>query len=121
MSLPTTITPSKRRVRRKRRDVQVARTGLTIVNVTVGDLTFNLKVFFSAPIAWDGSTVPFAFSAFTNDGVMEGCIYVDAVGADWIEVEFNADVSVGAAWQLEAAMDGITPAVRWPQNGTVAS
>ena len=36
-------------------------------------------------------------------------------------IEFNAGVDVGAAWALVGAMAGISPAVAWPQSGTVTA
>ena len=44
-----------------------------------------------------------------------------ASGSDWIEVEFNAEVAIGAAWQLNGPAAGITPAVAWPQAGVVTA
>jgi hypothetical protein len=79
-----------------------------------------LIVTFSGAITWNGVDVPNAFRAFTDDGFFEGCIEVLDVGADWIRVGFNAGVAVGAAWELDSAMAGITPAVAFPQSGTVS-
>ena len=77
-------------------------------------------VTFSAPITWNGVDVPYAFEAYTQDEVMEPCIYVFSVGANFVELEFNAPVDVGAAWQVVGAMAGITPSVAWPQAGIVS-
>ena len=94
--------------------------GLTIINVTPGTAPGLLYVEFSAPISWNGVDVPYAFEAYTQDEVMEPCIYVNSVGANFVELEFNVPVDVGAAWQVNAAMAGITPAVAWPQSGVVS-
>lgn len=125
MPTPPTIIPRKRRVQRKRRVAESTPTpppaAVTITQVThaaAGESV--LRVSFSGPVAWDGSTVPSAFEAFTEDGFFDPCVNVDAAGTDWVELEFNANVAPGAAWRVNAAMAGITPAVAWPANGIVS-
>ena len=94
--------------------------GLLIVSVVRQASDTQLKITFAAPVAWNGTDVPSAFMAYTNDGFMDGCIGVNDTGADWIIVEFNAGVDPGVPWELNAAMAGITPGVAFPQNGTVS-
>ena len=116
MLIPST-SPFRPRRRTKARTAPPTPFGLLIVDVfTTGS---ECVVTFSGPITWDGSTIPANFQAFTSDEDFQSCINVLETGANWIKVEFNASVDAGAAWQLIGSMDGITPAIAWPQNGTV--
>ena len=80
----------------------------------------SVAIQFSGAVVWNGVDTPTEFKAVTEDGFLDSCITVLSTGSDWIEVEFNAGVEVGAAWELQGPMAGITPAVAWPQAGTVA-
>ena len=42
-------------------------------------------------------------------------------GEDWIEVLILAAVEVGSAWRIVGPMDGVVPAVAWPQAGVVVA
>ena len=79
----------------------------------------GLRINFEANVTWDGSTVPSAFRADTSDELLDGCINVLGTGPNWIEVEFNGSVAVGANWQVDGPMAGIAPGVAWPQAGVV--
>jgi hypothetical protein len=100
-------------------------TALIITSVHTSTPAEQVKIFFAGNITWDGSTVPSAFRADTSDGPLDGCINVIATGSNWIEVEFNGSVSVGADWRVEGPMSGITAAgggaVAWPQSGNVTA
>ena len=69
----------------------------------------------------NGVDVPQNFQTTTEDGPDQGCVNVLGSGADWITVEFNSNVTVGGPWTIVGEMAGITPAVAWPQSGTVAA
>src|SRR5271154_3560663 len=101
----------KRSGRPPRKPTVIPPIGLLITQVTIPGEDTVLRVYFSAAISWDGSSVPTQFKAFTNDGFMDSPIDVVSVGTDWIEVEFNGGLVVGRAWELDGAMAGITPAV----------
>ena len=45
---------------------------------------------------------------------------VTGTGTNFVDLEFNAGVEAGAPWELSGAMDGITPAVAFPQSGVVS-
>ena len=95
--------------------------GLVITSVKRSTAPTQVKIYFEANVAWNGSDVPAAFMCYTSDGFMDSCINVLGSGPDWIEVEFNGDVLIGAEWQVEGPMNGITPAVAWPQSGVVTA
>ena len=92
-------------------------TGLTITSVVVQGADSQLRVTFSANITWDGETIPTAFQAFTHDGYLDACIAVVGTGSNYVDLEFNAGIDVGAAWEINAPMDGISPAILVPQSG----
>ena len=120
MSNPTPFITARRRVHRKRRDVPVgAANGLLIASVEVQAIANQLIVRFSGPIVWNGVEVPYEFVAFTEDGFMDPPANVLGAGADWMELEFNASVAPGAAWELNGPMLGISPEVSFPQAGVV--
>ncbi len=75
-------------------------------------------VYFTGPIFWNGVDVPYEFKAVTDDG-LDSPANVLSAGEDFIELEFNANVAFGAAWELDGAMAGISPAVVFPASGTV--
>src|SRR5215213_8500797 len=108
--------------RRKRRSTVPSGSMITGVSIHTGIAT-QLIVTFSSPITWDGVSVPYEFRAFTEDGIFDSPANVVGVGSEggWMELEFNADVEDGAAWELGGAMAGISPAVSFPQSGTVAA
>ena len=119
-----------KRPRRKRRDRSLRtldpayflrESGLAITLVKRSTPATQVKIFFSGNIIWNGTDTPTAFECYTSDGFMDGCIHVLASGADWIEVEFNGDVLVGAEWQVVGPMLGISQAIAWPQSGTVTA
>ena len=83
--------------------------------------TDGLRIYFAGNVAWNGLDVPSAFRADTSDGPLDGCINVLGTGPNWIEVEFNGSVSVGADWEVDAPMAGISPAVAYPQLGKVTA
>jgi hypothetical protein len=111
-----------RRRRRRRRPPQVpsAGPGLAIVSVVPQVPREQVRVYFAGPIAWDGATTPSNFRAYTQDGFMDSPVDVIAAGEHWIEVEFNGGLDAGAAWAVVGPLDGITPAVAWPQAGAVS-
>jgi len=88
--------------------------------VTAEESPEQVRIYFAAPVAWDGVTTPSNFKAYTGDGFMDSPVDVVAAGADWVRVEFNGSVAAGAAWEVVGPLDGITPAVAWPQAGTVS-
>ena len=108
--------PRKRKPRPKPRPLS----SLTITSVEITTASTQLKITFSAAITWNGTDVPTEFKCVTSDG-LDQPINVLSTGSDWIEVEFNGSVVVGAAWQVDGLMSGISPDVAWPQNGTVAA
>ena len=114
------FTPRRPMHRRKRRLGAAAPTGVLITSVEHQTTREEVIIRFSAPVTWNGVDVPSNFEATTDDGPDQPCLDVLATGADWIKVEFNGGVDVGAAWELVGAMAGITPAVAWPQSGTVS-
>ena len=117
MLLPT---PSKFRKRRGTAEAQ-SQTGLAITSVQRhATINEQVKIFFAAPITWDGATTPSHFSVVTDEG-RECPLDVLSAGSNWIEVEFNGAVSVGATWQLNGPAAGISPAVAWPQAGVVTA
>lgn len=119
MNIPLPFVVRRAFHRRKRRQsLPVGGEGLAIVGVTTTGSEIIIN--FSDSVTWDGSTVPSSFQAFTTDGDWQSVINVLGTGASWIRVEFNAGVDVGAGWALTGPMEGITPAIAWPQNGTVA-
>lgn len=98
--------------------------GLVITSVKTSVPPEQVKIFFAGPITWNGSTVPVAFKVFTSDNFFDSPINVIGTGPNWIEVEFNGSVSVGAQWQIDSAVAGITSAiggVAWPQAGNVTA
>ena len=114
---PPPLRPRRNRKRAKAPVPVAVPPGLTITSVVPQTPAEEVKIFFAGPIVWDGVTTPSNFKAFTGDGFLDSPIDVLAVGPDWIEVEFNAGVAAGAAWELQGAMEGFTPAVAWPQAG----
>jgi hypothetical protein len=115
------IPPVFPRRRKKRAAIAAAPPiGLTITSVETATPAEQIIVRFSSAITWDGSSVPVEFKAFTSDEFFDSPINVAGVGADWIELEFNGSVSVGAAWELNGPMAGITPAVAFPQMGATS-
>ena len=118
----TTFQPRKPFRRRERAKLPSAGpAGLTIVEVQRMVINEQIKVYFSGPVSWNGVDIPSSFKADTSDGPLDSCINVLSVGADWIELEFNGAVTVGGAWALEGPMAGISPAVSFPQSGTVTA
>src|SRR5688500_10527531 len=116
MSTPIEFIPAKPRVRRTRRDAAgPASPGLTITSVQLQVVPRQLIVRFSAPIVWNGVDVPLEFKAYTSDEFFDSPFAVVSVGADWMELEFNGAIAVGAAWEVVGAMAGITPVVAFPQ------
>lgn len=107
----------------RRRKPRITRppVGLSIVAVKTSTPPEQVKIYFSAPITWNGTDTPTAFMAYTADGFVDSCINVIATGVDWIEVEFNGSVAAGADWQVNTPLVGISPAVTWPQSGTVTA
>jgi hypothetical protein len=95
--------------------------GIAITSVQLSTPATQVKIHFASNVTWNGTDVPSAFKADTIDGPLDGCINVLGSGPNWIEVEFNGDVAVGANWQVAAPMAGITPAVAWPQSGVVTA
>ena len=122
MNTNNTFTPRRPMHRRKRRlgATPGGAAGLLITSVEHQTTREEVIIRFSAPVTWNGTDVPANFQATTDDGPDQGCINVLGTGPDWIQVEFNGGVDVGAAWELVGAMAGITPAVAWPQSGTVS-
>jgi len=117
-----------KRPRRKRRDRSlrsldpshfISEPGLAITSVQ--HQVDGLRINFASNVTWNGSDVPGAFRADTSDGPMDGCINVLATGSNWITVEFNGSVSLGAKWMVDGPMAGITPAIAWPQSGSVTA
>ena len=106
--------------RRNKRRIYPYSAGVLITSVEHQTTREELIIRFDAPITWDGETVPTNFEATTDDGPDKGCINVLGTGPDWIKVEFNGGVNVGAAWELVGEMAGITPRVAWPQSGVVS-
>ena len=90
---------------------------MTITQVIVNGSELNIQL--SGTVVWDGVTVPSNFRAFTTDGDWQSCIGVTEVGAGYVKLEFNAGVDIGAEWALDGPMDGLTPAIAWPQSGVV--
>jgi len=114
--------PPKFRPHRARRERAPSQAGLTITQVKISaGGPFDLVVTFSGPITWNGIDLPMAFQSFTTDGFFDSPVGVIAVGTNWIQVEFNGDTLVGSPWQVIGAMEGITPAVAWPQAGVVVA
>jgi hypothetical protein len=95
--------------------------GLSITSVQARPVPEQVRIFFSGAVAWNGADVPSAFKADTSDGPLDGCINVLAVGANYIEVEFNGAVSVGANWIVDGPMAGVGPPIAWPQAGVVSA
>src|SRR5215831_7428806 len=93
----------------RRRKPRITRppVGLAIVAVRTSTPAEQVKIYFSAPITWNGTDTPTSFMAYTSDGFVDSCINVIAAGSDWIEVEFNGSVAAGADWQLNGPMAGI--------------
>lgn len=111
--------PRKRSHGRRKQQRPPFSAGVVITSVEHQTTREEVIVRFNGPITWDGETVPSNFEATTDDGPDQGCINVLGTGPDWIKVEFNGGVDVGAAWELVGEMAGITPRVAWPQNGEV--
>ena len=111
--------PVIKRKRKPRTPAPPLPNGLLITSVKTTTTPTQIKIFFAANVAWNGVDVPSAFRADTSDGPLDGCINVLGTGPDWIEVEFNGGVSVGANWTVDGPMAGITPAIAWPQSGTI--
>ena len=111
------------RRKRRNRNFRRRRDGITpgLLITAVQKTLEGLKVSFAGSMSWDGASVPGTFRADTSDGPLDGCINVLATGSNWIEVEFNGSVDVGANWLVDGPMAGITPAVAWPQSGTVTA
>jgi len=107
--------------RRRKRHAQPGITGLSITAVHTTTTPTQVKIYFAGDVTWNGTDVPSAFRADTSDGPLDGCINVLGTGPNWIEVEFNGDFSVGANWQVDGPMAGISPAIAWPQSGTVTA
>ena len=105
---------------RRGRIKRLGRSGLLITAVQHQTTREEVIIRFSGPVTWNGVDQPTTFEATTDDGPDQPCLDVLASGADWIKVEFNAGVDVGAAWELVGEMAGITPRIAWPQNGTVS-
>ena len=120
MDLPNLLFQPRATPRRRARGKRKS-TGLLITAVHLSTPATQVKIYFAANVTWNGSDVPSAFRADTIDGPLDACINVLGTGPNWIEVEFNGDVSVGANWQVAAPMAGISPAIAWPQSGTVAA
>ena len=120
MSQPPFIFQPRKAPRRRAKQTQ-PNAGLLITSVELQTYTSSLTIRFSGPIAWNGVDVPQAFETTTEDGPDQGCVNVLGSGPDWITVEFNSGVEVGAPWQVTGPMAGITPAIAWPQSGTVAA
>ena len=117
MSLPTII-PAKTRTHRRRKPVEPGTpSGLVITSVAVQGADSQLRVTFSSNITWDGETIPTAFTAYTHDGYLDACIAVVGTGSNYVDLEFNAGIDVGAAWELNGTMEGISPAILVPQSG----
>ena len=114
--------PRKPAHRRRKRQPggAAAPTGLLITSVEHQTYTASLTIRFNGPITWNGTDVPQAFETTTEDGPNQGCVNVLGSGPDWITVEFNSGVEIGARWELTGAMAGVTPLVAWPQSGTVS-
>ena len=108
--------------KRPRRHARHAPTpaGLLITSVEHQAIREEVIIRFSGPVTWNGVDQPTAFEATTDDGPDQACLDVLATGTDWIKVEFNGGVDVGAAWELVGPMVGITPAIAWPQSGVVS-
>ena len=120
MLIPVPPPYRPRRSRGKRR-TQAAPAGLMIASVTLSESSdYQLVVTFSAPVTWNGVDVPAEFQATTSDGPGESCINVVTMGPDWIEVEFNGSIEVGADWSVDSPMSGISPIVAAPQSGVVS-
>jgi len=111
----------KRRNRNFRRRKNGITPGLAITAVEHQTTREEVIIRFSGAIAWNGVDQPTAFEATTDDGPKQACLDVLASGPDWIKVEFNGGVDVGAAWALAGAMAGISPPVAWPQSGIVTA
>ena len=111
--------PRKVPRRRERQQTKPAPAGLLITSVELQTYTSSLTIRFSGPIVWNGTDVPQAFETTTEDGPDQGCVNVLGSGPDWITVEFNSGVEVGAPWRVTGPMAGITPAIAWPQSGVV--
>jgi hypothetical protein len=99
--------------------------GVTITSVEHQATREEVIIRFSGPITWNGVDQPTAFEATTDDGPNQPCLDVLATGTDWIRVEFNGGVDVGAAWELTGEMAGISGTggarVAWPQSGVVTA
>ena len=119
LQIPFAFQPRKSPRRRERR--AAPNPGLLITAVHTTATPTQVKIYFAANVTWNGTDVPSAFKADTSDGPLDGCINVLGTGPDWIEVEFNGDVSAGANWQVAAPMAGITPAIAGPQSGVVVA
>jgi hypothetical protein len=108
-----------RRPPRHRRGHAVPATATGVAILSVSSMTSQVvRITFATEIAHDGSSVPVEFQCITGSG-LQPCESVWDVGLDWIELAFAAAVAVGAAWQVDGPMAGITPSVAWPQSGNV--
>lgn len=110
-----------RKVPRRRVRERHAPKGLRITSVQTRPTPQQVRINFAGNVTWNGTDVPSAFKADTSDGPLDGCINVVGTGPNWIEVEFNGSVDVGANWQVAAPMAGMTPSIAWPQSGTVSA
>ena len=110
-----------RKAPRRRERQSSAPASLTISSVHHGTEPESVRIYFAGNIAWNGTDVPNAFEADTSDGPLDGCVNVLGSGPNWIEVEFNGSVSTGANWAVGGPMAGISPAIAWPQSGTVSA
>ena len=116
--VPADFHPPRGRRKPRRRSVPPP-AALTILEVLHSSPDTNLIVEFSGAIAWDGVTVPQGFKAWTHDGLFDPPVNVIEVSGSLLRLEFNAGVSVGAEWIVDGVMEGITPGVVVPQDGTV--
>jgi hypothetical protein len=120
---PSTTFIPKRPMRRRKRRLGAGTggaAGVLITSVEHQTIREEVIIRFSGPITWNGVDQPTAFEATTDDGPDQPCLDVLATGADWIRVEFNGGVDVGAAWALVGPMAGISPVIAWPQSGMVS-
>jgi hypothetical protein len=95
--------------------------GLLITSVQTSIPPEQVKIFFAGPITWNGSDLPVAFRLYTSDNFFDSPINVIGSGPNWLEVEFNGSVSVGAEWQVDSLIAGIMPFIAYPQAGNVTA
>src|SRR5690242_8603567 len=92
------FTPRKPFHRRRKRQLPAPPVGLLITSVEHQSTREEVIIRFSGPVTWNGTDQPTAFEATTDDGPNQACLDVLGTGPDWIKVEFNGGVDIGAAW-----------------------